>query len=123
MVTTTDSYGNMVVLSGASYGAVITATDARGSTFITTYTPNGGAVNSLVLQTTVLPNGQRSTITSFAVVGGAQATDAPSSTGSSASRTSSAAPGLQSGAASATRGYAKEMMALLGGAVGVAYLL
>lgn len=48
--------------------AVLTSVDASGSTFVTTITPTGGVVSSIVLQTTTLPDGSRSTYTSFAVV-------------------------------------------------------
>ncbi|KAK5276696.1 hypothetical protein LTR16_010808, partial [Cryomyces antarcticus] len=112
-----------VVLTGAHYGAVLTATDARGSTFITTYTPGGGAISSLVLYTTVLPNGQRSTITSFALVGAPTSAASSSAPVSSASRTGTAAPGLQSGMAAGTRVVGMELAALVGGAVGVAWFL
>ena len=112
------------MLSDITYGEVVTATDARGSTFVTTYTPGGGRVSSLVLETITLPDGQRSTITSLAVIGGqaATGTQAAAATSTAASKTG-AAPGLQSGIASANRGYAKEMVAVIGGAIGVAYLL
>ncbi|KAH0159843.1 hypothetical protein KCU86_g19559, partial [Aureobasidium melanogenum] len=120
VVTTTDQYGASVVLSGASRGAVITTTDAKGSTFITTYTPGGGRVSSLVLMTTTLPDGAPSTVTSLAVVGGAQAATASSERPSS---TNTAAPGLQSGAASASRAHMKGAIAVIGGALGFAYML
>jgi len=48
--------------------AIITSTDGAGSTFVTTITPTGGVVSSIVLQTTTLPDGSRSTYTSFAAV-------------------------------------------------------
>jgi hypothetical protein len=120
VVTTTDQYGVSVVLSGVSRGAVITATDAKGSTFITTYTPGGGRVSSLVLYTTTLPNGSQATVTSLAIVGGAQAATASSER---ASPTNTAAPGLQSGAASVRRAHMKGAFAVVGGALGVAYML
>jgi len=120
VVTTTDQYGASVVLSGASRGAVITTTDARGSTFITTYTPGGGKVSSLVLYTTTLPDGAPATVTSLAIVGGAQAATASSDR---ASPTNTAAPGLQSGAASAPHAHMKGALAAVGGALGLAYML
>ena len=119
-MTTTDQYGASVVLSGASRGAVITTTDARGSTFITTYTPGGGKVSSVVLYTTTLPDGAQATVTSLTVVGGAQAATGSSSRGSP---TNTAAPGLQSGAASAPRAHVKGAFAVVGGALGLAYML
>jgi hypothetical protein len=72
------------------------------------------------LYTTTLPNGQQATITSFAVVGGAQAAT-PSS--GSPSATNTAAPGLQSGAASAPQAHMKGAFAAVGGALGVALML
>jgi hypothetical protein len=78
-VTTTNSVGNTVVLPSVTPGAVVTATDQRGSVFVTTYTPDGGTVSSLVLRTTQLPDGRLSTITSFAIVAAATDTSASSS--------------------------------------------
>jgi len=123
-VTTTDQYGNTVVLSHASYGEVITATDARGSTFVTTYTPGGGAVSSLVLYTTTLPNGQRETITSLAVVGAAGATSAPAAASpAAATTTSKGTPGLQNAAAPFARSFGPGLVALVSVAVGFALLM
>ena len=52
-----------------SNGALVeTTTNAEGSTYVTTITPTGGVYSSVVLQTTTLPNGMRSTQTSFVVV-------------------------------------------------------
>ena len=55
-------------MTDASPGEVFTATDARGSTFITTYTPEGLLVSSLVLKTTTLPDGSLSTITQLEII-------------------------------------------------------
>lgn len=119
-ITTTDQYGNQVVLSGTRSGEVITTTDAHGSTVVLTYTPGGGALSQLVLETTRLPNGQESTITSFAIVGG-DATVTSNVPGASPSPTgSSKSPGLQSGIAAPTGRFIGEMAAIVGGAVGVA---
>ncbi|KAH0406803.1 hypothetical protein KCU90_g23650, partial [Aureobasidium melanogenum] len=70
--------------------------------------------------TTTLPDGAPSTVTSLAVVGGAQAATASSERPSS---TNTAAPGLQSGAASASRAHMKGAIAVIGGALGFAYML
>ncbi|TID18750.1 hypothetical protein E6O75_ATG05871 [Venturia nashicola] len=115
-ISTTDNAGNSVVLTGAVAGATLTATDARGSTFITTYTPGGGVVQSLVLETTYLPDGQLTTITSFAVV------EQQTATASAASASSS--PKLQNGADSMkSRGMGAEAVVMMGGALGMALLL
>ena len=113
-VTTTDNFGNTVVFSNVHSGEAMTTTDAKGRTFVTTFTPNGGHVSSLVLETTTLPNGQKSTITSFApATGGAATQTGP--TGSSGS------PHLQNGAPTPRR-VGKHAIALIG-AVGAAILL
>lgn len=114
-VTTTDQFGNTVVLSSVHSGEALTTTDAKGSTFVTTFTPDGGRVSSLVLETTTLSNGQKSTITSFAPATGGSATQTKSA-GSSGS------PHLQNGAPIPKK-VGKHVVALIGGAVGAAILL
>lgn len=47
---------------------VVTSTNGAGSVVVTTITPDGGVVSSIVLQTTTLPDGSRSTRTSYTVV-------------------------------------------------------
>lgn len=123
MVTTTDSDGQQVVLTSPTPGGVYTVTDKAGRIATITWTPSGGVVSQVQLATTTLPNGQRSTITSFAVVGGAGgATSGPGqSSGSSPSSTTK--PGLQSGAAAPSSWYAAEVAMLVGAAVGVAGLV
>ncbi|KIW03842.1 uncharacterized protein PV09_05141 [Verruconis gallopava] len=112
-VTATVANGDTIVLSSVTPGKVITATDKTGGVFVTTYTPPGGTVSSLVLKTTVLPNGQKTTITSFAAV--AADTSAPSSTGG---------PKLQSGVDSLQgRSLAIEAIVLLCAAFGASLLL
>jgi hypothetical protein len=113
-ITTTDHFGNTVVLTNVHSGEVVTTTDAKGSTFVTTFTPNGGHVSSLVLETTTLPNGQKSTITSFAAAtGGATKTGSAGSSGS---------PHLQNGVP-VTRRVSKHAIVLMGAALGAAILL
>lgn len=117
-VSTKDSSGNSVVLTNAVLGATLTATDQRGSTFITTFTPGGGVIESLVLETTQLPGGELTTITSFAIV--EQQTASATSSGAS----STATPKLQNGADSfKSRGLGIEAVAMMGGALGMALLL
>jgi len=116
-VTTTNSRGRTVVLPSVTPGAVVTATDDEGGVFVTTYTPDGGVVESLVEVRTTLPNGEVSTITSFAVVAADTAGAEASSTGS---------PRLQSGASSTRisgRSLAFEVAVLLCGFIGGAVLL
>jgi len=112
-VTTTDKLGNTVVLSSVTSGQVLTTTDGRGQTFVTTFTPGGGRVSSLVLITTTLPDGQKSTITSFAVASAV-------TSGADASGTSN--PKLQTGAA-VHRMVERQGLALVGGVIGAAMLL
>ncbi|KAI9722168.1 MAG: hypothetical protein M1828_004850 [Chrysothrix sp. TS-e1954] len=125
VVTTTDQFGNQIMLTGAADGAVITATDVDGRVVTTTYHPEGGAVTSQVLQTSTLPDGSPTTLTSVAVVGvsgpgGATATEGAAEQ----SGTGTGQAGLVTGnAAVASRKMGKEVVALVGGAVGVAWLL
>ncbi|EMC98998.1 hypothetical protein BAUCODRAFT_573250 [Baudoinia panamericana UAMH 10762] len=121
-ITTTDQFGQSVVLSGSHQGQVITTTDAGGRTVVLTYTPGGGQVSQLVLRTTQLPNGQLSTITSYAVVGGA-ATITSTPSNAAARQTSSSSHGLQSGIAAPTGRYVGEVAAMVGGAIGMAAVL
>lgn len=97
-----------------------TTTDSGGEVAIVTYTPGGGVVSQLQVQTTVLPNGQRSTITSFAEVGGA--TNAPAS-GGSASASGTGKPGLQSSAVMPSSWLAAEMAIFVGAAIGLVGLV
>jgi len=115
-VTTTEKNGNTVVLSQVTSGQVVTTKDVKGSTFITTFTPGGGKISSIVLQTTTLPNGQASVITSYA--------DVQQMTETASSSTTTSPPRLQNGAESLrSRGFGAEGIALIGGAFGVALLI
>lgn len=123
VVVTTDQFGNVVTLSGATDGAVITTTDAAGRTITTTYNPRGSAVRSLVVETSTLPNGDRATLTSVAVVVPSVAETSNAQQGAGPSNTGSA-PGLVTGNAGvASRKVGKEAVALVAGAAGVAWLL
>ena len=122
--TMTDQYGNTVVLSGNHIGDVITTTDAKGRTVTETFTPGGGAVSQLVLETTTLPDGQKSTITSLIAVGGGGATSTPAMGGSAhPTSTSKGKPGLQSGASTPHDWKLSTMAALLAAAIGAAAFL
>lgn len=121
MVTTTDAFGNRIILSDATDGAVITTTDARGRTVTTTFHPDGGLLQSLKFITSTLPNGDQETLTSVAVIqptaaGAGQSTEASRTTGGSASLVTGNA-GVES------RKVGREALALVAGAAGVAWLL
>ncbi|KAG8626527.1 hypothetical protein KVT40_005472 [Elsinoe batatas] len=118
-VVTTDQDGEPITLSSVSFGEVITTTGRNGRTFVTTFTPAGGRVSSIVLQTTHLPNGQRSTITSYAPV--AQATNG-SPSGGSASSTADASL-VSSAFAAPTMIAGGRFAAVAGGLFGLAQLL
>ena len=110
--TTTDKYGNKVVLSGTRSGEVVTTTDAAGRTVVMTYTPGGGAVSEVVVKTTKLNNGQESTITSYTNIGG-------KTQGAEQGGKAKGSPKLQ-GIAAPTGRIGGEMAALVGGAMGMA---
>jgi hypothetical protein len=119
--TTTDSQGRVTVTtSAANYlptaGEVRTETDARGSTFLTTFTPSAGKISSIKLITTTGADGKPSTLTSYTFVDPAEATQAPGGVNNNNSPTpSQGKPGLQTGAANANR--ARDYM-VMGGALG-----
>jgi len=119
--TTTDSQGRVTVTtSAANYlptsGEVRTETDARGSTFLTTYTPSAGKVSSIKLITTTGADGKPSTLTSYTFVDPAEVTQAPGGgNGNNSPTTTQGKPGLQTGAANANR--ARDYM-VMGGALG-----
>lgn len=82
---------------------LVTTTNAQGSTYVATVTPGGGVVSSILLLTTTLPDGSRSTSTSFLLV--------PASKSTAASGT--AGPKLQ-GAASQLRGESLLLHVIVG---------
>ncbi|EME88295.1 uncharacterized protein MYCFIDRAFT_86068 [Pseudocercospora fijiensis CIRAD86] len=120
VASSADMVGHTVVLSRPTPGGVYTTTDNTGEVAIVTYTPGGGTVSELQVRTTTLPDGQRSTITSFAEVGGA--TDVPSA-GSSPSASATGMPGLQSGAGMPSSRFAAEVAIFVGAAIGLAGLV
>ncbi len=78
-------------------------------------------------RTTTLPNGSQSTVTAVTVVAGNAAdTTAPSGTAGvgsvSGSSTATGSPGLQTGVAT-RMGWGVEVLAVVGGAVGVAMMM
>jgi hypothetical protein len=113
-----------------SAGATYTTRDSGGRIATVTYQPGkisdsnkfkilanipiigGGTVSQVRVQTTTLPNGQRSTITSFAEVGGETGTGSGSqATGATSSGNQ---PGLQSSATMPSSWYAAAF-AMMGG--------
>ncbi len=82
-------------------------------------------MTSTVVHTSTLPNGSQSVVTAVTVVpGGGVAADTPTGTaGVATTGSSSGSPGLQSGEAPMTRGWCKEMVLVVGGAVGVAMMM
>lgn len=67
-VTITDDMGEAVTLSSVTLGATVTTTNVRGRTLITTITPDEALVTSMVLRTTILPDGSPGTVTSFEII-------------------------------------------------------
>jgi len=103
-------------------GQVLTTTDAKGSTFITTYTPDGGEVSSVLLITTTGKDGHPVTLTSYAYVGASKTGTAQ--TPGQVTGTNTGKPGLQTGAASVVTGrWGFEALAVVGGAVGMVWLI
>lgn len=113
--STTDASGRGTVVTSAvdfqpSQGQVLTRTNDQGSTFLTTYTPTGEGVSSVLLLTTTGADGQPSTITSYTYVNPAAPTGSPSG-----KPTNTAKPGLQTNAAVRNRAVDA---AVYGGALG-----
>lgn len=70
-VTTTAANGGTVVLSSPRPNGVYTTVDNIGRTVVITYTPPPAmTVSEKTLRTTTLADGSRSTVTSYAIVGG-----------------------------------------------------
>jgi len=122
VISTTDQYGHSVVLSvsGLTSGAVITTTDAAGSSITTTYHPSGDAVQSVILQTTTLPDGSQAVVTATAYVLPTEVAATTTGAAAAATSTDTASPSLQTGAAGRV---GVEVAAMIGGAMGVAWLL
>ena len=127
--TTTDSAGSTFVTTSAvafapTQGQVMTETNSKGSTFITTYTPGGGTVASVVLVTTHNSDGKLETFTSYAYVGASATGTESAGQKPPATGTQSSKPGLQTGAAGVlSRRWGVEAVAVVGGAVGVAWFI
>ncbi|KAF2011425.1 hypothetical protein BU24DRAFT_280807 [Aaosphaeria arxii CBS 175.79] len=113
--TATDTAGQPFVTTSAvdfapTKGQVLTRTNSRGSTFLTTYTPDGGKVSSIVLITTTGDNGQPSVVTSYTFVDPA----ASQTNGEQPTGTQSGNPRLQSkGAAGQNKAMGAAFVGLL----------
>ncbi|KAL2037433.1 hypothetical protein N7G274_009918 [Stereocaulon virgatum] len=136
--STTPSPGRSISLTA---GQVITAINPAGLTVISTVgggartiTPTGSAtsVNTnaqagqtrIQYQTSTGPNGSQSIVTAVTVVGGGgEPVQTPSGTAGVRTTSAGASPGLQTGEAVATRGWGKEMVLIVGGAVVVAGMM
>jgi hypothetical protein len=97
--STTDSAGRASVVTSAvafapTSGQVLTRTNEQGSTILTTYTPDGGKVSSIVLRTTTGADGKPAVVTEYTYVDPAAA-----ATGTNAADPKNTAkPGLQNAA-------------------------
>ncbi|KAF6240472.1 hypothetical protein HO173_001140 [Letharia columbiana] len=126
-----------------THGEVITSTNSVGLTIVSTVgggvhtiSPSPGSstpsssmtqssITSTVVHTSTLPNGSQSVVTAVTIVGaGAAAADTPTGTaGVATAGSSSGSPRLQTGEAPMMRGWCKEMVLVVGGAVGVAMMM
>ena len=130
--TITNSFGVVIVTTVgggfrtvASVSTPATATEAASTVSVsgstTTIRPSQ---TSAVLHTSTLPNGSQSVVTAITVVGGGSEAGTPTgSAGVASSGTGTAAPRLQTGIAVRTGGVLKEMLCMVGGAVGVAMMM
>ncbi|KAL9617662.1 MAG: hypothetical protein Q9160_007579 [Pyrenula sp. 1 TL-2023] len=112
----TDSNG--VVFSSINGGKTTVPTSSKP----VTYRPQ----SSTVLSTSTLPDGSQSTLTSVTVVNAPDSGPAAAPTGdvgSGGSGSGSGGPSLQTGSATANKGYGKEVALVLGGAMVVAMAL
>lgn len=114
-LTTTAADGGTVVLSSPTYNGVYTTTDNIGRTVTVTYRPTNARVSQLTLRTSTMPNGQLTTITSYAIVG-AQNTG----TGNPApSATTTGKPHLQTDGSAAANGPGVDKAFIVAAALGV----
>jgi len=119
--STTNSSGNAIVTTkpvefAPTVSQVITSTNDRGETFLTTYTPAGGRASSVVLVTSTGADGKPTVHTSFAYVEPAKATN----TAAPSPSDNRGKPGLQE--AGAER-FGRVSAAVVGGFVGGVALL
>ena len=123
VVTSTNGVG-LTIVSTVGGGVHTISPSAGGST--TSGSKTQSSLTSTVVHTSTLPNGSQSVVTAVTVVGaGESPADTPTGTaGVAATGTSSGSPGLQkTGEAPMTRGWCKEMVLVVGGAVGFAMMM
>lgn len=135
--STTPAPGHSVSLTA---GQVFTAINPAGLTVISTVgggartiTPTGSAISlstkveagqtRIQYQTSTGANGSKGVVTAVTVVGTGEADETPSGTAGVATTSTGASPGLQTGEAVTTRGWGKEMVLIVGGAVVVAGMM
>lgn len=137
VVTSTDARGLTIVStigggvvtiepSGSQGASPSTAAGSQSTTAPGSESTSAAAQSShtsVFLQTTTLPGGAQSTITAVTVVPGPAAPTPSGTAGAKSGTSTTAAPGLQSGGAVASRMVGWELAGLLGGAVGVAMVL
>ena len=117
VITTTNAAG-LTIISTVGGGASTVFPSSKGVT--STNTHKAAAQTSVVVQTSTLPNGSQSVVTAVTVVGagaGGGAGETPSGNAGVGATTTSSSPGLQTGEAVMTRGWGKEMVVIVGGAV------
>lgn len=120
VITSTNGVG-LIVISTVGGGAR-TVTPSKGSS-PTTSIP-AGAQTSVAYQTSTFANGSKSVVTAVTIInGGAKAGETPSGNAGVATTTTGSSPGLQTGDATMTRGWGREMLCVVGGAVVVAGML
>jgi len=121
LITTTNGVG-LTIISTVGGGATTISPSGKGVT--STNTHQAGPHTSFVVQTSSLPDGSKSIITAVTVVGaGEGAADTPTGTAGVGSTSASASPGLQTGEAVMTKGWGKEMVLVVGGAVAFAGMM
>lgn len=122
VVTSTNSVGLTIVSTVG--GGVHTITPSSGGS-TTSGSKTQSSQTSTVVHTSILPNGSQSVVTAVTVVGagGGEANTPGGIAGVTATGTSSGSPGLQTGEAPMTRGWRKEMVLVVGGAVGFAMMM
>ncbi|KAL9075952.1 MAG: hypothetical protein Q9161_001346 [Pseudevernia consocians] len=122
VVTSTNSVGLTIVSTVG--GGVHTISPSSGASTTSSSKP-ASSLTSTVVHTSTLPNGSQSVVTAVTVVGaGGVAADTPTGTaGVTTTGSSSGNPGLQTAEAPMTRRWCKEMVLVVGGAVGVAMMM
>ena len=114
IITTTNSVGLTIISTVGGGASTISPTGSKTSA----KTQNTDVATSVQVQTSTLPNGSQSLVTAVTVVGASShSAETPSGTAGVGPSGTSASPGLQTGEAIMTRGWGKEMVLVVGGAV------